>query len=146
MKFYEKLKTIQQQNKGKIILIRNGVFFIAVGKDAVLMHQILNLKTICFKENICKCAIPVKNITKKIPLLIETGYSYIIYDYNKETKEYKQIYEIKGKYIEEKNTNINCEICTNKNNKTKNTQDYIDELENLNKKGIINIWKKTAYY
>lgn len=66
MKFYEKLKIIQQQNKGKIILIRNGVFFIAVGKDAVLMHQILKLKPICFKENICKCAIPVKNTTKQI--------------------------------------------------------------------------------
>lgn len=38
MKFYEKVKELQEKNKGKILLIRNGIFFIGIGKDAVLLN------------------------------------------------------------------------------------------------------------
>lgn len=62
----------------------------------------------------CKCAIPVKSIINKIQILVETGYGFIIYDYNKENKEYKEIYKLEGKYINETITNIECKKCWNK--------------------------------
>ena len=36
-KYYEIVKKLQHENKGKIVLVRNGIFYCAIGKDAVLM-------------------------------------------------------------------------------------------------------------
>ena len=120
MKNFSKiLKEIQERNKGYIVLIKNGIFYCGIGKDAVLMNQILNYKPVCFKEKICKCGIPVSTISRVIPKMVESGYSYIIYDYNKETKEYKEIYRIEGHEVHEVNENINCNLyrCQNKHPK-----------------------------
>ena len=32
-KYYEIVKKLQDDNKGKIILVRNGIFYCAIGKD-----------------------------------------------------------------------------------------------------------------
>lgn len=66
MKFNEIVKNLQERNKGYIVLVRNGIFFIAIGKDAVIIHEIFDLKPICFREKTCKCVIPVKSIEKYI--------------------------------------------------------------------------------
>ena len=92
-KYYEIVKKLQHENKGKIVLVRNGIFYCAIGKDAVLLHNILGYIPVCFKEKICKCGIPVRGIEVAIPKLINSGYGYIIFDYKKEnriksTKEY----------------------------------------------------------
>ena len=52
--------------------------------------------------------------------MVESGYSYIIYDYNKETKEYKEIYRIEGHEVHEVNENINCNLYRCQNKHTKN--------------------------
>ena len=52
MKFYEIVKKLQKENKGKIVLIRNGIFYCAIGKDAVLMNNVLGYIPVCFKENV----------------------------------------------------------------------------------------------
>ena len=54
MKFLEVVKELQDDklNDGCIVLIQNGIFFVGIGKDAVLLHDILGLQVICLKENI----------------------------------------------------------------------------------------------
>ena len=134
--FSKILKELQEQNKGYIVLIKNGIFYCGIGKDAVLMNQILNYKPVCFKENICKCGIPVSTLSRVIPKMVETGYSYIIYDYNKETGEYKEIYRIEGHEVYEANENINCNLCWYKRIKDKNEKEYIQDFEKMIKEEI----------
>ena len=44
----------------RIVLILCGAFYIAVGRDAVILNEKLGLKVICAKQNICKIGIPKK--------------------------------------------------------------------------------------
>ena len=52
MKFLEVLKELQDDklNDGYIVLIQNGIFFVGIGKDAVLLHDILGLQVICLNR------------------------------------------------------------------------------------------------
>ena len=54
MSFSTMLEILKEKEKGKIILIRLGAFYIAVGEDAVVLHKELQLKCTCFKNRICK--------------------------------------------------------------------------------------------
>lgn len=111
MSFSNMLEILQEKNKGKIVIVRIGTFYIATGKDAVLLHNKLNLKCTCFKNNICKVGMPISSIEKYIQKLDSIKYSYIIYDYNKEKKELKELYSKIGKSNKTKEKNINCLIC-----------------------------------
>ena len=117
---YEIIKELQKENKGKIVLIRNGIFYCGIGKDAVLMNNVLGYIPVCFKENVCKCGIPVNGIE--------------IVDYNKEEKTDKKIVELKGNYIDSKDNNIGCSDCWYKENKMKNTEEYVQELGKIIKR------------
>ena len=135
-KFSKILIELQEQNQGYIVLIKNVIFYCGIGKDAVLMNQILNYKPVCFKENICKCGIPVSTLSRVIPKMVETGYSYIIYDYNKENGEYKEIYRIEGHEVYEINENINCNQCWYNKIKDKNEHQYIKGFGEMLKEEI----------
>ena len=37
MKLSDEIEKLQEKNEGKIILIKSGIFFIAIGKDAVVL-------------------------------------------------------------------------------------------------------------
>lgn len=89
------LEILQQKNKGKIVFVKLGAFYIATGRDAVLLQVKLNLKCTCFKNNICKVGIPVNSIENYLPKLDKTKYSYIIYDYDKSKQELIMKYEKK---------------------------------------------------
>ena len=39
MKMVEQMEKLQQQNFGTIILVKNGIFFVAIGKDAIMLHK-----------------------------------------------------------------------------------------------------------
>ena len=93
MSFSKMLEILQEKDKKKIILVRLGVFYIATGRDALLLHTKLNLKLSCFKEHICKVGIPANSLDKYIEKLDRIKYSYIIYDYDKEKKELKILYK-----------------------------------------------------
>ena len=110
MKFSKKFEEIKnrEENKGKIVLIRCGIFFIAIGNDAVLLNRLYGLKVTCFKENVCKVGIPVSFISKYLDILEEDGYSYILYDYDKNTKELIEKYKFEGKLNTEQE---NCKTC-----------------------------------
>ena len=130
-RFTQIAKKLQEENMGKIILIRCGIFFCAIGKDAVILNNIIKYKPICQEKEVCKCGIPVHTFKETIPKLIETEYSYIVYDYDKEDKTPKEIYRIEGKPIFEEQENIGCEQCWYYKNKKKDTKDYINELQKL---------------
>ena len=51
MSFSSMLEILQAANKEKIVLIRLGAFYIATGRDAILLHRKLQLKVTCFKNN-----------------------------------------------------------------------------------------------
>ena len=68
-KFYKKsgdkmgfslmMELLQKKNKNKIVICNLGNFYISVGKDAVLLNKLLNLKVSCFKPEICKVGFPI---------------------------------------------------------------------------------------
>lgn len=111
MKYSEIVERLQKENKGKIVLVRNGIFYCGIGKDAVLMHDILGYMPVCFKERVCKCGVLVKGIEKVIPKMIRSGYGYAIYDYNKKDRSYKKLTELEGKYVDFTDNNIGCSEC-----------------------------------
>lgn len=86
--------------------MRDGIFFIAIGKDAVIINEIFKLKPICFREKICKCIIPVKSIEKYINKIAEKGLSVILYNYTKIDKNInvtEEIFRISNKkYMKKK--------------------------------------------
>ena len=90
-KFIEMVARLQKENEGKIVLVRNGIFLCGIGKDAVIMNNLLKMKPVCFQEGICKVGIPVSCFKQTIPQLLETGYSYVVCDYNHEKKNLKYI-------------------------------------------------------
>ena len=45
MKFYEIVKKLQVENEGYIILVRCGIFYNAIGKDAVFMQEKFSIGT-----------------------------------------------------------------------------------------------------
>lgn len=128
-KFIEMVKRLQKENEGKVVLVRNGIFLCGIGKDAVIMHNLLKYKPVCFQNGICKVGIPISYFKKTIPKLIETGYSYVIYDYSRETKSEFEIYRIEQKEIYEEKSNINCENCWYCENRKKDTKEYIKEIK-----------------
>lgn len=97
MKFLEMVEVLQQEdrNKNKIILVKCGVFFVAIGRDAILLHKILGLNVTCIKPSICKVGIPIQNCMKYTDKLEKNGYGYILYDYNSKTKKIEE-----SKYID----------------------------------------------
>lgn len=75
MKFSKKIEEIKnkEENKGKIVLVRCGIFFIATGNDAILLNKLYGLKVTCFKENICKVGVPVSFLLKYLDLIETTN-------------------------------------------------------------------------
>ena len=71
MKFNEKVRLLKKKVGDKILFVQNGNFYIAIGKDAVLLHELsvllhelLKLKCTCFIKYLCKVGVPVKSLRK----------------------------------------------------------------------------------
>ena len=94
MSFSRMLEILQDKDSSKVILIKLGHFYIATGRDAVLLHKKLNLKCTCFKNNICKVGIPVNSLEKYVEKFNQMQYSYIIYDYDKQVIKIKAYNEL----------------------------------------------------
>ncbi len=70
MAFSQMLEILKEKEKGTIVFVKLGTFYIAVGEDAVLMHKKLELKCTCFKMNICKVGFPVVALEKYIEYVL----------------------------------------------------------------------------
>ena len=87
MGFCKMMELLQEKNKGKIVLCSNGGFYVAVGKDAVFLNELLNLKVSCFKPEVCKIGFPIASLEKYTELIYESGYSYVVYYFHKDKAE-----------------------------------------------------------
>ena len=105
------MEILQERNKGKIVLIKLGAFYVATEKDAVFLHEKLELKCTCFKNNVCKVGIPINALEKYVEKLDSTKHSYIIFDYDKQNRELKEIHSKIGKQHKITSKNINCLEC-----------------------------------
>lgn len=111
MSFSQMVEILRKQNKEKIVLINAGAFYIAIEEDAVLLNNKLKLKCSCFQKNTCKVGVPISSIDKYLNKFEELGYSYIVYNFNKEEENLQIIKEFKGKPNKVKRKNINCLLC-----------------------------------
>ena len=140
----EKLQTAQE-NEGYLVLIRCGVFFEGIGKDAVILSEKFGLNPICIKEKICKCAIPVSRIEKFLKKVISQKVSVAIYEYNPKgvygnvDKKYELLKRIVLNPIEESRCCNNCDKCWYSPRRIKNSkqtiEDMITKLEEMGKTG-----------
>lgn len=73
-----------EENKGYLIWIGCGAFFVAICANAVILSNILGLKRICIKQGVCKVGIPVNSIYDYIKKLERIGDSFVIYNYSKD--------------------------------------------------------------
>ena len=106
------LEILKKKEEGKIVLVKLGTFYVAVGEDAVLLHKRIDLKCTCYKMNICKVGFPVIALDKYVEKLNETKYAYVIYDYDAKNVELKEIARKNGKHNKETEQNINCILCS----------------------------------
>ena len=111
MSFSSMMEILQEGNKGKIVLIKLGAFYVATEKDAVFLHEKLELKCTCFKNNVCKVGIPINALEKYVEKLDSTKHSYIIFDYDKQNRELKEIHLKIAKQHKITSKNINCLEC-----------------------------------
>ena len=111
MSFSEMTKVLKQRNKGKIVFIKVGAFYIAVAEDAVFLNKLLNLKCTCYTKYTCKVGVPIDSLQKYLDKLEEEKYAYIVYSLDKEKVELKVEKEKEGKAHNEKEENKNCLYC-----------------------------------
>lgn len=132
MSFGKMVELLQQKDKEKIILVNSGSFYIARGKDAVLLHNILNLKVNCMEAEICKIGFPLNSLEKYTKLIEEKQYSYIVYNYDNKLGKLDIIKKYNGKKINTiKEEKLNCYICTNTVKMYKKNDIYIQAVANL---------------
>ena len=124
------VELLQLKNKGYIILVNSGSFYIARGRDAVLLNRILGLKTNCMETEICKVGFPLNSLNKYTKLIEEKGYSYIVYNFENNRLEILKIY--KGNKINETaEEKLNCYICKNTVKMYKKHDKYIQAVADL---------------
>ena len=126
------MELLQIKNKGKIILCNAGNFYLAVGKDAILLNEIIGLKLGCLKPEICKVGFPIDTLEKYTEKIAEKGYSYVVYYFNQQKEELKVLMEYNGKKLNQiKNNKNNCYICSKGTQKYKKPDKYIAALTKL---------------
>ena len=126
MKFVQEVEKLQKENEGLLILAKNGIFFVAIGKDAIILNEELGLKVTCMRKELCKVGFLVKNVEKYIAKL---DYSFILYVKN-EKDELEEIYRYKGKNTKETK---NCLECTSCASRKEQEEDILERVRNLGK-------------
>lgn len=135
MGFSKMMELLQQKNKGKIVFCNTGNFYIAIGKDAVLLNNLIDLKLSCLKQEICKVGFPINALEKYTELIAEKEYSYIVYFFNQEKEELEIIMQYEGKNNNEiKENRINCYTCAHCTNAYKKIDKYISAVAKLYEK------------
>ena len=111
MSFSKMLEILQERNEKKIVLIRLGMFYIATGRDAVLLHDKLNLKCTCFTDNVCKVGVPITAIDRYIEIWDNIGDGYVIYNYRTDNAELTEVLTKAGRATRITSKNLNCLTC-----------------------------------
>lgn len=111
MKYKDKVIKLKGKEKGYIVLVRNGAFYIAIGNDAVLLNRLLGLNCTCFAKGICKVGFPANSLEKYTKKIIEIGYKYLVYEYKDEKFDLIEARHRKAIENEEVKSNLECENC-----------------------------------
>ena len=82
------IELLQKKEKGKIVFCNSGNFYVAIGKDAVLLNNLIGLKVSCIKPEICKVGFPISSLEKYTEILkiTEKRYGFVVYDFDKKKK------------------------------------------------------------
>lgn len=135
MGFSKMMELLQQKEKGKIIFCNAGNFYIAIGKDAVLLNHLIGLKLSCLKQETCKVGFPINALEKYTELIAEKGYSYIVYFFHQEKAELEIISQYNGIHTNEiKENKMNCYTCKHCTNAYKKSDKYIMAVAKLYEK------------
>ena len=114
MFFSKMIALLQIKDKGHIIFVNAGNFYVARGRDALCLNEILGLKLSCMETEICKVGFPINSLEKYTKLIEEKKYSYIVYNYDNVLNKLIVVKRYDGKNKNEiKNDRNNCYICTN---------------------------------
>ena len=87
MGFSKMMELLQQKEKNKIVICNMGNFYVSIGRDAVLLHELLGLKVSWFKEEICKVGFPIISLEKYTDKIEIKNYSYIVYYFDQKKEE-----------------------------------------------------------
>ena len=132
MSFSQMMELLQIKEKGRIVICNAGDFYVAIGKDAILLNKILGLKVSCFKTEVCKVGFPIQSLEKYTELLIKSRYSYIIFNFDKNKRELLIIESCKGKRLnEETEEKLNCYECKHCGRYYKKEDIYIEAVKKL---------------
>lgn len=143
MKFGEGIKKLKEYNEGYIIMAKSGIFYVAIGNDAIVLQKEFELRPICFGKNICKCVVNIEKIKIFTKRLDDKKYKYIVYDYIKgeelalEEQFVERYRQDEGMNIEKTKYKVDCKNCwynkrKEKRNKINNEMEK-DEIKIINK-------------
>lgn len=126
------IELLQIKHKGMIILCGLGAFYLARGKDAILLNEIAGLRLSCMETEICKVGFPIASLEKYTDIIEEKGYGYIVYYFDAKTERLEML---KTKYGKKKNEikaeRNNCYICCSSTKRYKKHDKYIQAVANL---------------
>lgn len=129
------LELLQIKHRKTIVLCGLGNFYIARGKDAILLHELANLKLTCLEAETCKVGFPIASLEKYTDILEQKQFNYVVYYYEKSKKELEFIKQYQGKNKNEiKRENMNCYLCKATTKYYKKTDEYIEAVAKLYQK------------
>lgn len=130
MKFSDEVEKMQKENLGSVILVKNGIFFIGIGKDAIILNEELGLKLTCMKTGVCKVGFLVKDAEKYIQKMKDKNISFKMYIMDLKKESIEKLVEYQGKEMQETATCLECEKCSRKKD---TEEDVIERLRNIGK-------------
>lgn len=132
MGFSKMVGLLQRKENGYIILVNAGNFYIARGKDAILLNKILGLKLSCLETEVCKVGFPLGSLEKYTKLIEEKNYSYIVYNFDSILGKLSILKKFNGRNKSLGNEEqANCYLCSNTVNMYKKTDKYMQALMDL---------------
>lgn len=136
MKFGDLLEILQQKERGKIVIANSGAFYVAIGRDAILLNKLLGLKLTCLCKDKCKVGFPKSALDKYKKLLKRERYSYIVYDINNKDINIEILEKYEGQQLNEiKECKKECYLCKNElKGYTQKEDKYIKILKKLREK------------
>lgn len=111
MDFIQMIQRLQLIYEYQLVMISCGAFYIAIVEDAIMLNELLGLKTTCAKNGICKVGVPKNSIEKYIDELDENLCGYVILEYDKNKREIIKKYEKNGKPKKINDFNKGCKTC-----------------------------------
>lgn len=133
------VKMLENKEKDYILLVRCGAFFVGVGKNAIYLSELFNLKITCITGNTCKIGIPVDSIYNYIDKMEKIGFSFVIYNYSKDmilenNQNYAVAYRSKGFSVDKEEIKVNCLACDKyEKNKKFDNINLFEDLKQLQK-------------